>query len=126
MEKTNQQAPTYPPQYQQTPGQPQPPQAQYVVQQSTPITSAPGPQAPMYVAPAVFGEFPQPITCINCKQQGVSMTEKVMGAAGWVAVFGTCLVCCCLAWVPCVIDTCKDTNHRCSNCGMLVGTKKMI
>ncbi|KAJ3308533.1 hypothetical protein HDV04_001156 [Boothiomyces sp. JEL0838] len=87
MEKTNQQAPTYPPQYQQTPGQPQPPQAQYVPQQSTPITSAPGPQAPMYVAPAVFGEFPQPITCINCKQQGVSMTEKVMGAAGWVAVF---------------------------------------
>ncbi|KAJ3270158.1 hypothetical protein HDV01_000493 [Terramyces sp. JEL0728] len=116
--------PAYPPQQYQQPQQAYAAPANPVVYQ--PITAAPSGQAPMYIAPPVFSEHPQPMTCMNCKQQGLSTTEKTMGAAAWIAVFGTCLVCFCCAWVPCVIDTCKDTNHRCANCGMVAGTKKMI
>ncbi|KAJ3251238.1 hypothetical protein HK103_002567 [Boothiomyces macroporosus] len=98
----------------------------YQPQQSAPITQVPGPQAPMTVMNTVFSEYSQPITCMNCKQQGMSIVEKTNGAATWIAACATCLLCWPCAWVPFVIDTCKDTNHRCANCGMVAGTKKMI
>ncbi|KAJ3270160.1 hypothetical protein HDV01_000495 [Terramyces sp. JEL0728] len=122
-----------PPQYIQQYGQPgmQQPSQTYQPQQSAPVTQAPVTQAPvgqtaMYIAPAIFGEHPQPITCMNCKQQGISVTEKTNGAATWIAAGVILFVCCPCAWVPLVIDSCKDTNHRCATCGMVAGTKKMI
>ncbi|KAJ3251239.1 hypothetical protein HK103_002568 [Boothiomyces macroporosus] len=118
------QVPQQPPQY--VLAQPSAPQQAYQPQQNTPVSQAPGPQAPMMVVNTTFSEFPQPITCMNCKQQGMSVTDKSNGAAVWIAACATCLLFWPCVWVPFVIDTCKDTNHRCANCGMVAGVKKMI
>ncbi|KAJ3270159.1 hypothetical protein HDV01_000494 [Terramyces sp. JEL0728] len=121
MKVPSQQYPSYPPTNAY-----QPQQNGYQPQQSAPITQAPVAQGPMYIAPQIFNEHPQPMTCMNCKTQGMSVTEKTNGAAVWISAGAIFLVCCCCAWVPFVVDTCKDTNHRCATCGMVAGTKKMI
>ncbi|KAJ3310989.1 hypothetical protein HDV04_004506 [Boothiomyces sp. JEL0838] len=84
------------------------------------------PPQPQMVVAQVFSENPQPISCPNCKAQGISVTNKSNGAAVWISACVVCLVFWPCAWVPLVIDTCKDTEHRCANCGVMVGVKKMI
>ncbi|KAJ3320225.1 hypothetical protein HDV06_005469 [Boothiomyces sp. JEL0866] len=112
--------PTYPTQ--------QPPMPQVPVDGSNvgPQVYQQAPAQPQMVVTQVFTENPQPISCPNCKAQGISVTDKSNGAAVWISACVVCLVFWPCAWIPCVIDTCKDTNHRCSNCGMVVGVKKMI
>ncbi|KAI6645670.1 hypothetical protein LOD99_12933 [Oopsacas minuta] len=81
-----------------------------------------------------WGKLPQEFICVNCKVAGISQTELKVGNLNWVMT-AVCIICLCLCFcwicVPCGIgalfmDTFKDVNHICTNCGYINGTKKQM
>jgi len=69
-----------------------------------------------------YGVFPMNITCPSCKANVVTSVEYTIGTLTWLAVLGMCLfglgLC---AWIPCILDACKDVVHRCPNCSHICG-----
>ena len=66
-------------------------------------------QQPMYgTAPMfVFGDYPMPCTCPNCRQQIVTRIEKQNGLLTWIVMGFLVLLCC---WCGCcLIPLCIDT-----------------
>lgn len=51
-----------------------------------------------------------------------------MGRCSYIMMFILIvgLVTAVLAFLPCVLDACKDAKHRCSKCTKLLGTKQFI
>merc|ERR1719461_1800843 len=129
--------------YQQQPAQPQQqqkiiyqqvPQQQVVTQGYTPpnpnqqIIIQPQQQQQPIMAPPIASRMPQQALCPRCQQLRVTRTTPVAGLGSWLIAGGCCLVgCwagCCL--IPFCVDDLKDVEHRCSQCGTFVGTKKFI
>ena len=75
----------------------------------------------------VFGDYPVSCTCPLCGHTGMTAVQKEVGMMAWIG----CLViflagCLILAWVPLVLDICKDSVHHCGACGRPVGSKKAL
>jgi hypothetical protein len=75
----------------------------------------------------VFGSHPQPIQCQVCFANVVTEVAGQPGLATWLVAGGTFFIgCCCLAPFAFLSDSLKDKEHYCSNCGSLIGIKKML
>ena len=70
-----------------------------------------------------LGNSPALVDCPRCQTQTRTVVTKEAGDAVtlWAVVL-CCLTGVLCAWLPCVIDDCKDTVHRCSQCGLLLAT----
>lgn len=70
-----------------------------------------------------LNEKPALVDCPRCQTQTYTTVTKEAGDAVtlWAVVL-CCLTGVLCAWVPCVIDDCKDTVHRCSQCTLLLAT----
>ncbi|GBF98387.1 hypothetical protein Rsub_10782 [Raphidocelis subcapitata] len=55
--------------------------------------------------------------CPSCGHTGATRVRRERGCCTWLAAFGLFWVCCPIFWLPCCIASCKDTVHRCKNCG---------
>jgi LITAF-like zinc ribbon domain len=65
--------------------------------------------------------------CPNCQKPNVrTMTRTYPSTGTWVGVVATALCFFPLAWVPLVVDTCKQTDHYCQSCGKKIGTVKPL
>ncbi|CAF3716715.1 unnamed protein product [Rotaria sp. Silwood1] len=78
---------------------------------------------PIYVgAPIVIvGDYPMQCTCPHCGRQIVTRTEKKSGLLAWIIcavlfLFGLWLCC----FIPFCVDGCKDTEHYCPSCGVML------
>ncbi|KAL9053829.1 MAG: hypothetical protein Q9162_004548 [Coniocarpon cinnabarinum] len=63
---------------------------------------------------------------IDCPRCQTNTRTKVTKERGEAVTLWSVVLCCVtgalLAWVPCVIDACKDTVHRCGQCDLLIAT----
>jgi len=93
-------------QLQQPPNQPA-----FVQQQSAPqvFQSA--------VPVANLGANPAPVDCPICHARAMTRVTKETGNTNLAWAIGACLVCCCLAFIPFVMDSLKNVRHQCGNCG---------
>lgn len=85
------------------------------------ITEQP-PPAQVIVTPQV-GPDPQMLTCPSCRATIVTKMEyqsstRTHVMAGLCCLFG-CWLCC---WMPYCMDSCRNGNHYCTNCGTFLGT----
>lgn len=65
--------------------------------------------------------------CPSCQQANIrTSTRTYPGAATWFGVVATAFCFLPLAWVPLVIDSCKQTDHYCQSCGKKIGTVKPL
>jgi hypothetical protein len=55
--------------------------------------------------------------CPSCGHTGATRVRRERGCCTWLASFGLFWVCCPFFWLPCCMASCKDTVHRCKNCG---------
>ncbi|KAL3154623.1 hypothetical protein ABBQ32_014072 [Trebouxia sp. C0010 RCD-2024] len=69
-----------------------------------------------------FDDEPAIITCTQCRATGQTYTYQESGCCVWFSAI-TCIFLGCwpCAWMPFCFGSCKDTVHRCSNCGRVVG-----
>ncbi|XP_064624626.1 annexin A11-like [Lineus longissimus] len=107
-------------------GQPQYPaqgQPQYPAQgQPQVFVQQPGPTVVVAAVPRVFGEQPMTLECPGCRATVTTSTTYSNGLLTWAALGGLCIVgcwLCCL--IPLCVSACKDVEHRCPNCQILVG-----
>ncbi|CAF0796197.1 unnamed protein product [Adineta ricciae] len=74
-----------------------------------------------------IGTYPVQCICPHCRTQIVSQTAKKPGLLAWLLCGGMALLgfwlCC---FIPFCIDSCKDTEHYCPNCHILLGVNKTI
>jgi len=110
------------------------PDAQPTIQEPTPATqplglygrsAGPETQSSRVTPLEHLGEVPANVDCPNCQGPHMTTVTKEAGnqAMVWSAICCICLGCLC-AWIPCVMDSCKDTLHTCSNCKRLLATVK--
>ncbi|KAG4076956.1 hypothetical protein HA402_015943 [Bradysia odoriphaga] len=71
------------------------------------------------------GPNPCSILCPSCRQHVVTRMDyetstKTHIMAGLLCAF----ICWPCAWIPYVMDSCKNANHYCPNCGCFIGTYK--
>ncbi|XP_053210313.1 lipopolysaccharide-induced tumor necrosis factor-alpha factor homolog [Panonychus citri] len=75
-----------------------------------------------------FGPYAQHAVCPKCREYVVTKTKSVTGALTWLSCIGLfmlgCDFGCCL--VPCCVDSCRDVQHKCPNCGCRIGKYKRL
>lgn len=65
--------------------------------------------------------------CPHCQKPNVrTSTRTYPTAATWIGVVATAFCFLPIAWVPLVVDSCKQTDHYCQNCGKKIGTVKPL
>ncbi|KAF4706601.1 hypothetical protein FOZ62_001516, partial [Perkinsus olseni] len=64
-----------------------------------------------------FGDDPVRLTCPSCRCEVITSVKHNISCGTWLAVLLVCLVFWPLAWLPCCIDSCKQADHTCPNCG---------
>ncbi|GAM89499.1 hypothetical protein ANO11243_075380 [Dothideomycetidae sp. 11243] len=89
--------------------------------------SAPLPDAPQpvrLVTPlTALGRDEATVDCPRCRTAVQTRIEKHAGERATVASLIICLCVGCLcAWIPCVMDDCKDTEHYCRTCNLPLAT----
>uniref|UniRef100_A0A0N5AH03 LITAF domain-containing protein n=1 Tax=Syphacia muris TaxID=451379 RepID=A0A0N5AH03_9BILA len=77
---------------------------------------------------SIFGEEPVNLTCPGCHQQITTKTNLESGFLAWLscillALFG-CFLGCCL--IPFCVSWFKDVEHKCPNCGIVLGRYKRM
>lgn len=105
------------------PPMPQPEQhhhIHYVPPQPAPIAQEP---VRTVIVTSQVGPDPSMVCCPSCRQTVVSRMEyesstRTHVAAGLLCLVG-CWLCCCL---PYCMDSCRNGNHYCPNCGSYLGT----
>lgn len=74
--------------------------------------------------PPVWPHEPVRITCHNCKHVTETDVDKKNSMCAWICVlvmfFTGLWLCCC---IPCCLDSCKDTMHKCKECDTIVGAR---
>ncbi|CAN0284406.1 lipopolysaccharide-induced tumor necrosis factor-alpha factor homolog [Lampetra fluviatilis] len=67
--------------------------------------------------------YPFVATCPSCHQAVQTETSTQPGLLTWLVMGGLCLFGLWLCvWIPLVVDSCKDVEHRCANCKMYITT----
>ena len=114
----------HPPPYGAPP--PQNPGYAYPPQQAPYTVPAPAPQV-ITVLPPTFGESSVSCVCPNCHKHVVTDVNYVVGTLAILISFIICLfICWPCFWIPCVIDSLKDVEHRCPNCRWVIGKHKRL
>jgi len=97
----------------------------------TPVPTAQSPYmnatTPHPIPINILRENPAFVHCPYCYTYGMTVTEHKLGLCTWLSVgalyFFSLGLCC---WIPCCIDSCKDVEHRCSNCHNTLFVHKRI
>ncbi|XP_058448207.1 lipopolysaccharide-induced tumor necrosis factor-alpha factor homolog [Malaya genurostris] len=80
---------------------------------------------PTYVhitAPQV-GPDPASISCPSCQKHVITRLDYETSTKTHIMAGLLCLfICWPCFWIPYVIDSCKNANHYCPNCGAYIGT----
>ena len=71
-------------------------------------------------------DVPTTLNCPNCKKRITTIVSYETGLFTYLAAGGVCFFCCCLAVIPCLMDTFKDAFHHCPKCNMMIGVYKRI
>ncbi|XP_055686903.1 lipopolysaccharide-induced tumor necrosis factor-alpha factor homolog [Lutzomyia longipalpis] len=118
---------------------PQPPPAYDQTQYGAPYpptgapnaTSMPHPQTtqPQVIHTIVnnppVGPDPSTIVCPSCRQQVITRLDYETTTKTHIMAAILCaFVCWPCAWIPYVMDSCKNANHYCPSCGAFIGTYK--
>lgn len=69
------------------------------------------------------GETPQYIDCPWCYQRALVTTERHGSSMQMLTGLVCCLICVCLACVPCIAGWFEETEYRCSACKKLVAKR---
>ena len=69
----------------------------------------------------VLRDRPMNCICPNCHNNIVTSCDYVSGSLTWIAALIICLLFWPCAWIPFVLDDCKDVSHRCPMCNNLIG-----
>ncbi len=107
-------------------------------QKPTPYTPNSGqfmmpPQSPVVIqppAPIIVNGSPTLVEvgggayCPDCGQKTNDTQRKTTGCKGWVCILTLCILTGggLLCFLPCCIDSCKDTEVVCSRCGHVKNT----
>ncbi|KAF2148659.1 hypothetical protein K461DRAFT_297174 [Myriangium duriaei CBS 260.36] len=94
-------------------------------EKSNPL-NAPQVQPARMVTPlTALGREEATVDCPRCCAAVKTRIERHAGqqAQLWSVLICLCVGCLC-AWIPCVIDDCKDTEHYCGTCNMQLATVK--
>eukprot|EP00800_Vazella_pourtalesii_P021852 TRINITY_DN827_c1_g3_i2.p1 TRINITY_DN827_c1_g3~~TRINITY_DN827_c1_g3_i2.p1 ORF type:complete len:121 (-),score=14.78 TRINITY_DN827_c1_g3_i2:137-499(-) len=87
----------------------------------------PPPPPQVYVLPASFGESSVACVCPNCHKHVITEVHFVVGALTiLISLIIFLLICWPCFWIPCVIDSLKDVEHRCPNCKWIIGKHKRL
>ncbi|KAF4552430.1 Hypothetical protein D9617_10g074120 [Elsinoe fawcettii] len=83
----------------------------------------PGPEPVMVTPLTAIGRAETTVDCPRCQQAVKTRIERHVGqrATIWSVVICLCVGCLC-AWIPCVMDDCKDVEHYCSQCNLALAT----
>ncbi|XP_055917050.1 lipopolysaccharide-induced tumor necrosis factor-alpha factor homolog [Eupeodes corollae] len=70
-----------------------------------------------------LGPHPCLVSCPSCYQKKMTIVRPEAATKTHLFAAVLCLVglCCCVC-VPYFVDSCKNANHYCSNCGAFLGT----
>eukprot|EP00112_Aurelia_sp_Birch-Aquarium-sp1_P012173 Seg2558.3 transcript_id=Seg2558.3/GoldUCD/mRNA.D3Y31 product="Lipopolysaccharide-induced tumor necrosis factor-alpha factor" protein_id=Seg2558.3/GoldUCD/D3Y31 len=101
--------------------EPEKPQQQQLIAQQTAM-----PPVVMTQPTTHFGGLPQSEFCAACGSRGLTTLQYTTGFGTVVGSLACCLVCPPLFAVPFFLTPCKDVRHNCSNCGNVLGVKKLI
>ncbi|RDL38884.1 uncharacterized protein BP5553_03224 [Venustampulla echinocandica] len=71
---------------------------------------------------ASLGRGPAPADCPACGQRAMTRVTHVTGNYTHAWALGLCCFTWCLCWVPYVIDSFKDVDHHCGQCGVMLAT----
>ncbi|CAD8181081.1 unnamed protein product [Paramecium pentaurelia] len=66
--------------------------------------------------------------CSKCNTPVDSDISYEMGKGSYVIIFIllALIITCFFAFIPCLLNNCKDVQHRCSKCTKLLGTKQFL
>ncbi|KAF2887811.1 hypothetical protein ILUMI_18362 [Ignelater luminosus] len=81
------------------------------------VTCVPAPPPP-----TIYGPVPAMATCPSCNCRITSRVEAEASAKTHILAVLLCGLCCCC--IPYCMDSCKNKNHYCPNCGAFLGTFK--
>mmetsp|Transcript_18192 Transcript_18192/g.32948 ORF Transcript_18192/g.32948 Transcript_18192/m.32948 type:complete len:175 (-) Transcript_18192:373-897(-) len=87
--------------------------------------AAPSPAASQYHPPRPdLGSRPVSVRCPYCTSTVRTRTKHNSGDCTLISVIVLLLFFWPLFWVPFIFPDCQDVEHKCSNCGRLVGKSK--
>jgi lipopolysaccharide-induced tumor necrosis factor-alpha factor len=93
-------------------------------QMATPVMMA---QPVMLVGGRKFYSRTSELVQCPCGYNGPTVVRTDVGNGAWLAAGGLCIVGLFLcAWLPLVMDDCKDAQHCCPQCHSVLGTKKFL
>jgi len=76
----------------------------------------------MRMLPMKLGKVPVTMACPNCGSQVLTETRLTTGSCAWIIAILLCsFLLFFVAWIPLVMDSCKDTVHSCPECRGYVG-----
>ncbi|GJQ79517.1 hypothetical protein Trydic_g16366 [Trypoxylus dichotomus] len=113
-----------PPPYPQQEYSPQQPGTTVIVG-NTPTFSGTPATAVLVGAPPQFGPHSQPTTCPHCRSQILTKVEVETSTRTHIMAILLCALLClpCMC-LPYCMDSCKNKNHYCPNCGAFLGTHR--
>ncbi|CAF1228874.1 unnamed protein product [Adineta steineri] len=74
---------------------------------------------------ANFSDLPVRAQCPQCRKVVMSQVLDTVGLGTWLLALVLLLIPP-LCFVPFFIKACKDKEHRCPNCGAIMGVKKLV
>lgn len=109
----------------EAPGGPTAPVAETTVNPELPIAAmVVEEEKPVTRNNTLFIDSRRPVmfTCPHCKAQNIKTRTRTAPAfVTWLAAGVTLIVLWPVCWLPLVLDSCKETQHSCPNCGREVG-----
>ena len=72
-----------------------------------------------------YGDIPVRTTCPQCRKAVMSNVTHQVGLGTWLLSLLLCLLFP-LCIIPFFVNSCKDVQHTCPNCGNILGLKKVV
>ncbi len=60
--------------------------------------------------------------CPVCGHEGEPTVSQQMSSTGWIVFVLLLVFTCVLAFIPFLVDGCKETVYKCANCHAKIGT----
>lgn len=77
------------------------------------------------ISGANFSDIPVRTQCPQCRKPIMTQVTPTIGLGTWLIAL-VLLLLPPLCFIPFFIKSTKDTEHRCPNCGNVVGVKKVV